>query len=431
MSLKIKKIKAWEIFDSRGKPTLAAKVILENGLSALAYVPSGASTGAHEAVELRDNDSARFNGQGVLKAIKNVEEKIAPVLIGKLVNKQTEIDDIMIKLDGSDYKKNLGANAILAVSLACARVASLGLKIPLYDYLLRFSPNPDGPYNLPVPMMNLLNGGCHANWASDIQEYMVMPVGAKSFSGAMRMGSEIYQNLKLILKKKNYHLGVGDEGGFAPNFKDNEEPFKLLSKACQMSGYVLGEDILLAIDAAASEFYNNGKYHLKKENKKLSTEELVNYYLSLNKKYPIASWEDIFSEDDWAGFIKFTEKMSVSSQIIGDDLYATNYSLIEKGIEKKASNSVLIKLNQIGTLTETIKAIHLAKKSGLTFVISHRSGETEDSFIADLTVAMGGGQIKTGAPARGERTAKYNRLLTIENELQEKAVYSRFPFIGR
>ncbi len=431
MSLKIKSIIAWEILDSRARPTLAVEVALKNGIKASAYVPAGASTGTYEAVELRDQDQARYSGQGVLKAKRNIDKKIAPALIGKLVTQQAEIDNSLIKLDGSDNKRNLGANATLGVSLAVARAAALGLKIPLYDYLLRFSPNQDGPYHLPVPMFNLLNGGCHANWVSDIQEYMILPVGAKSFSGAIRMGVEIYQSLKLILKKKNYHLGIGDEGGFSPNFKNNQEPFQLLAKACQAAGYVLGEDILLAIDAAASEFYKAGKYHLKKEGKKLSTEELSEYYLALLKKYPIVSWEDVFAEDDWLGFSNFTKQVSPWCQVVGDDLYATNLNLIKRGIKEKASNSVLIKLNQIGTLTETIKAIHLVEQAGLSFIISHRSGETEDSFIADLAVAMGGGQIKTGAPARGERTAKYNRLLTIAEKLGAKASYASFPFLGK
>ncbi len=425
---KIKSITSWQILDSRAIPTIAVKVVLENNIEAQAFVPSGASTGTYEAVELRDGDKGRFLGKGVLKAIKNIEEIIFPKLKGVEVYKQEKIDQIMIDLDGSLNKENLGANAILGVSLAVARAAALDKKISLYDYLLSFSLDKDGPYKLPVPMLNLLNGGCHANWASDIQEYMILPVGAKSFSQAMRMGSEIYQSLKIVLKEKNYHLGLGDEGGFSPQFKNNEEPFELLNKACRLAGYSIGEDIKYAIDAAANEFYDNNYYHLKKENLKLNSQELKDYYHKLIKKYPIVSLEDVFDEDDWSAFIDFTKDLDPSRQVVGDDLYATNIDLIKKGIEKKASNSVLIKLNQIGTLTETIEAINLVKKNNLKFVISHRSGETEDSFIADLAVAMGGGQIKTGAPARGERTAKYNRLLAIEKELGEKAIYSNFPF---
>ncbi len=428
---KIKKIIAWEILDSRALPTVACKIILDSGTEAEAYVPSGASTGAYEAVELRDNDTNRYHGKGVLKAVKNIEEKIFPKLKGQNVLKQEKIDQIMINLDGSDNKKNLGANAILAVSLAVAKAAALEEKLTLYNYLSAFSPNPNGPLTLPVPMLNLLNGGCHANWASDIQEYMILAPSAKSFSEAMQIGSEIYHNLKLILKEKKYHLGLGDEGGFSPQFKNNQEPFELLSKACLKSGYSVGEDIKFAIDAAASEFYRDNYYHLKKENLKLSSDKLSDYYLKLIKKYPIVSLEDVFAEDDWSGFVNFNQAVGNLRQIVGDDLYATNINLIKEGIDKKATNAVLIKLNQIGTLTETIEAIKLAYKSGLKYVISHRSGETEDTFIADFVVAMGGGQIKTGAPARGERTAKYNRLLSIEKELEGKAVYSSFPFDGK
>ncbi len=425
---KIKSIISWQALDSRGFPTIALKLVLDNNIEALSFVPSGSSTGTYEAVELRDGDSGHFFGKGVLRAIENIEKIIAPKLKGEEVSEQKKIDQIMIDLDGSLNKENLGANAILAVSLAVARAAALDKKISLYDYLLRFSPNPDGPYKLPVPMLNLLNGGCHANWASDIQEYMILPVGAKSFSQAMQMGAEIYQNLKTILKKGNYHLGLGDEGGFSPQFKDNREPFELLNKACRLSGYSIGEQIKYAIDAAANEFYFDKQYHLKKENLKLSSIELRDYYYKLIKKYPIVSLEDIFSEDDWSAFIDITKDLGSTRQIVGDDLYATNIQLIKKGIEKKASNAVLIKLNQIGTLSETVEAINLAKEANMKFIISHRSGETEDSFIADLVVAMGGGQIKTGAPARGERTVKYNRLLEIEKELGKKAIYSNFPF---
>ncbi len=431
MSMIIKSIKAWEILDSRGHPTVQVKVSLNNGITGEAAVPSGASTGSYEALELRDNDSSRYQGKSVLQAIKNIEEKIAPCIIGQAADKQIEIDQQMIDLDGTDNKSNLGANAILGVSLAVARSAAAALHQPLYDYLLRFSPLPDGPYVLPVPMMNVLNGGQHANWSSDIQEYMILPVGAHSFSEAIRMGSEVYHSLRKILKDKGYHLGVGDEGGFAPNFADNEEPFKLLTEAVIESGYSLGEDIVFAIDAAANEFFHDNLYHLKKENKELSSSELSAYYQTLMDRYPLVSLEDVFAENDWSAFSQFTAQVHPWRQVVGDDLYVTNLEFINKGITTKATNSVLIKLNQIGTLTETIAAINLAHQADLNFVISHRSGETEDSFIADLAVAMGGGQIKTGAPARSERTAKYNRLLAIEQELGDKAIYWRWPFAGK
>jgi enolase len=425
--MKISAIKALQILDSRGNPTVAATVILENGLSGWAAVPSGASTGSHEAVELRDGGQA-YLGAGVSQAVKNIEEKIAPALIGQEVSEQRRLDEIMIALDGTENKANLGANAILGVSLAIARAAAAAAGQPLYQYLSRFNPNFSGKYQLPVPMMNVLNGGKHANWATDIQEYMILPVGAKDFAAAVRMCAEIYQNLKKVLKTKGYSLSVGDEGGFAPAVANNEETFALLSEAVAQSGYELGRDIVFGIDAAATEFFQDGAYHLKKEGKVLTSAELIAFYQGLSERYPIRSFEDVLAEDDWDGFKAFTDSYNRAVQVVGDDLYVTNVKRLERGIAEKTTNSILIKLNQIGTLSETVDAVNEAQKNGMTAVISHRSGETEDSFIADLVVALGTGQIKTGAPARSERTAKYNRLLAIEAELGEQAEYAAFPF---
>lgn len=421
-------LKAQEILDSRGNPTIMATVTLSNGAKGTAAVPSGASTGRYEAVELRDGDSQRYGGQGVLQAIRNIEERIAPAITGQLASEQERIDRIMIDLDGTDNKAVLGANAILAVSLAVARAAACGEKKPLYEYLTKFNPDFKGVYQLPVPMMNVLNGGKHADWATDIQEYMIMPVGAKTMAEAVRMGAEIYQSLKQVLKQKGYSISLGDEGGFAPAVKSNEEAFKLLEEAVASANYELGKDIVFAVDAAASEFFTDGAYLLKKENQTLSGSELAAFYQSLGEKYPIKSWEDIFAEDDWENFQAFSAA-NPHVQVVGDDLYVTNVKRLERGIAAKSSNSILIKLNQIGTLTETVQAILLARKNRLTSVISHRSGETEDAFIADLAAALGTGQIKTGAPARSERTAKYNRLITIEAELAGQSVYSPFPFV--
>lgn len=429
--MKIKTISALEILDSRGNPTVSARVILENGLSGEAAVPSGASTGSYEAVELRDGDQARYHGAGVLKAIANIENIIAPALTGMAVDDQKAIDYKMLALDGTENKAKLGANAILAVSLACARAAAVALNQPLYQYLTKFNSEFANRYYLPVPMMNVLNGGKHADWATDIQEYMILPVGAKNFSGAVRMVSEIYQSLKKILKTKQYAISVGDEGGFAPAFKNNEEPFQVLTEAAVAAGYALGEDVVFGIDAAATEFYAAGGYNLKKEGKTLSSEELIAFYQDLSARHPLVSFEDVLAEDDWDGFKKFTAAFSPWCQIIGDDLYVTNVKRLERGIAERSSNSILIKLNQIGTLTETVAAIDLARQNGLTAVVSHRSGETEDTFIADFVVAMGTGQIKTGAPCRSERTAKYNRLLAIAAELGDQAEYAHFPFAGK
>jgi len=427
--MKIKNISALEILDSRGNPTVAAKVILENGKYGQAMVPSGASTGSYEAVELRDGNKDFYHGQGVSQAIFNIKTKISPALIGLDVENQEEIDEIMITLDGTENKSILGANAMLAVSLAAARAAAEFLNKPLYEYLTKFNPDFSGKYFLPLPMMNVLNGGKHADWSTDIQEYMILPVGASSMASAVRMCSEIYQSLKKVLKVKGYNINVGDEGGFAPAVKSNAEAFELLKIAIEESGYKLGTDIVFGIDAAATEFYADGKYNLKKENKILNSLELSEFYQKLMSAYPIYSFEDIFAEDDWGGFKSFLEK-NPEKQLVGDDLYVTNIKRLEKGIIEKASNSILIKLNQIGTLSETVQAVLLARQHEMTAVISHRSGETEDTFIADLAVAMGTGQIKTGAPARAERTAKYNRLLEIEADLFGNSQFSDFPFLS-
>ena len=426
--MKIKDIKVLEILDSRGNPTVAATVILEGGARGVAMVPSGASTGSYEAVELRDGDKSRYNGLGVLTALKNITDKIKPALIGMDATEQAQIDETMIKLDGTENKANLGANAILAVSLAVSRAAADSLNIPLYQYLTKFNPDFKGKYEMPIPMMNVLNGGKHANWATDIQEYMILPVGATTIAGAVKTCAEIYQNLKKVLHTHNYNITVGDEGGFAPVVSSNEETFSLLAEAVKAAGYELGKDIIFGIDAAATEFFQDGAYHLKKENKILSGRELMAFYQDLQTRYPIFSFEDIFAEDDWDSFRDFTALNAGRVQVVGDDLYVTNVKRLERGIAEKTSNSILIKLNQIGTLSETIKAILMARANKMTAVISHRSGETEDSFIADLVVAMGTGQIKTGAPARSERTAKYNRLMEIENELADSASYSAWPF---
>lgn len=426
--MKIKSIEALEILDSRGNPTVEATVILEDASIGSAAVPSGASTGSYEAVELRDGDMQRYNGLGVLQTVKNIETIIAPALLGQEAGEQKNIDQLMIDLDGTENKAKLGANAILAVSLATARAQAKSEKKPLYEYLAKFNPDFTGDYYLPLPMMNIMNGGKHANWATDIQEYMILPIGAKNMAEAVRMCAEVYFNLKKILKSKGYEISVGDEGGFAPAVKSNAEPFELMSEAIQKAGYTLGTDIIFGIDAAATEFYASDIYELKKEAKNLSSSELADFYLDLLKKYPIHSLEDIFSEDDWQGFQEFLSKTENKVQIVGDDLYVTNIKRLQKGIEQKSSNSILIKLNQIGTLSETVEAILLARQNNMTAVISHRSGETEDDFIADLATAMGTGQIKTGAPARSERTAKYNRLLKIEKALGAKSSLKKFPF---
>jgi len=426
--MKIKSVHALEILDSRGNPTIETTVVLEDGSVGVDSVPSGASTGKYEAVELRDNDLKRYAGLGVLTAVNNVNTKIAKAVVGLDAADQRKLDLAMIELDGTENKANLGANAILSVSLASARAEAASQKKPLYQYLTQFNPDFDNSYIMPIPMMNIMNGGKHANWATDIQEYMIFPIGANSITEGIRMCAEVYQNLKKVLKSKNYVTTIGDEGGFAPAVKSNTEPFELMSEAIEQAGYKLGKDIFFCIDPAASEFYKDGKYVLNKEGKTVTSDELTDFYMDLKAKYPIVSMEDIFAEDDWEGFKNFTSSVGSKTQVVGDDIYVTNVKRLEKGINEKTTNSVLIKLNQIGTVSETVDAILLARKNGMTSVVSHRSGETEDSFIADFVVAMGTGQIKTGAPARSERTAKYNRLMKIEKELEDRATYAKFPF---
>ena len=417
MSL-IVEIYAREVLDSRGNPTVEVEVTTENGTVGSAIVPSGASTGVHEAVELRDGDKTRYLGKGTLNAVNNVNEIIAEELIGFDVFDQVGIDRALIQIDGTENKTKLGANAILGVSMAVARAAAIESDTPLYEYI--------GGVNaktLPVPMMNILNGGEHADNNVDIQEFMVMPAGACSFKEALRMGTEVFHNLKSVLKSKGYNTAVGDEGGFAPNLNSNEEALKTIMEAIEKAGYVAGKDIFLALDVASSEMYENGKYNFKGEGKIYSSEELVNYYCDLVEKYPIISIEDGLSEDDWDGWKLLTEKIGNKVQLVGDDLFVTNYSRLNMGIEKGIANSILIKLNQIGTITETLDAIELAKTHGYTCVISHRSGETEDTTIADLAVAVNAGQIKTGSASRTDRICKYNQLLRIEDRLGENSKF--------
>ncbi len=425
--MKIINISALEILDSRGNPTVSATVFLDDGSVGNALVPSGASTGRHEAVELRDHNKNRYGGLGVLTAIDNIITKIKPKLLGLNAEDQEKIDKIMIELDGTENKANLGTNAILPVSLAISRAAAKSLGQPLYQYLSKFNPNFKGSYKMPIPMMNVLNGGRHANWATDIQEYLILPIGAKNFTEAVRMGAEIYHHLKQILEDKGYKVTVGDEGGFAPAVKNNEETFDLLSEAVKAAGYKFGKDIVFGIDAAANEFFADGVYTLKRENKVFNASQLLDFYANLKKKYPIKLWEDVFAEDDWSGFRSFSVAHP-EVEVVGDDLYVTNVKRLERGIKEKTTNAILIKLNQVGTLTETIAAILLAHKHGISTVISHRSGETEDPFIADLAVALDLGQIKTGSLARSERLTKYNRLMAIEAELKTKASYSDWSF---
>jgi len=413
---------AREILDSRGNPTIEVEVALESGVVGRAAVPSGASTGEHEAVELRDGDKSRYNGKGVKKAVENVNEKIADELIDFDVTDQVAIDNLLITLDGTDNKSNLGANAILGVSLACAKAAAEFFGLPLYKYI--------GGVNaktLPVPMMNIINGGKHADNNVDFQEFMVMPVGAPNFSEALRMGTETFHSLKSVLSKKGYNTAVGDEGGFAPNLKSNEEAIEVILEAIEKAGYKVGTDIAIALDPAASEFFLKDKnaYHLFKSapDKLIPIEKMVDYWADWVNKYPIVSLEDGMAEDDWDGWKLLTDKVGNKIQLVGDDLFVTNTERLARGIEAGVANSILIKVNQIGTLTETLDAIELAKINGYTSVISHRSGETEDTTIADIAVATNAGQIKTGSASRTDRIAKYNQLLRIEEELDSTAVF--------
>jgi len=416
MSTVIVDIAAREILDSRGNPTVEVDVLLEDGTTGRGAAPSGASTGAYEAVELRDADAGRYKGKGVTKAVENVAEQIAPEIVGFDALDQVGVDMAMIDLDGTPNKANFGANAILGVSMAVARAAARSLEMPLYRYL-----GGTAARLLPVPMMNILNGGKHADNNVDIQEFMVMPVGAADFSEALQMGAEVFHTLKSVLKKKGLNTAVGDEGGFAPNLSSNEEALAVIMEAIQAAGYKPGEEIALAIDAAATELYQDGKYVL--EGTAHSAAEMIAYYAGLADRYPIISIEDGLAEDDWAGWEKLTEQLGNRVQIVGDDLFVTNTKRLAQGIESGAANSILIKLNQIGTVTETLEAIEMAKQAGYTAVVSHRSGETEDTFIADLAVAVNAGQIKTGAPSRTDRVAKYNQLLRIEEELAVTAMF--------
>jgi enolase len=415
-------VHAREILDSRGTPTLEADVELGGGARGRAAVPSGASTGEHEAVELRDGDKKRYLGKGVLKAVRNVNDILGPKILGLDARDQVTVDETMIDLDGTPNKGRLGANAILAVSLAVAKAAAQQANLPLYKYL-------GGPTArvLPVPMCNILNGGAHAGWQIDLQEFMVMPFGARSFREGLRMAAEIFQALKKVLKEKGYSTNVGDEGGFAPPLREgNEEACKLILQAIKDAGYKAGKDVWLALDPASSGFFENGKYLLRSEKRKLSIDQMVDFYADWVGKYPIRSIEDGMAEDDWAGWQKMTDRLGAQIQIVGDDIFVTNTKRLATGIEKGCANSILIKVNQIGTLTETLAAIDMAHRAGWTAVVSHRSGETEDTTIADLVVATGAGQIKTGSLCRTDRIAKYNQLLRIEEELGESARYGNF-----
>ena len=422
--LEIESVKALEVLDSRGNPTVQVEVVTEGGFSGVAMVPSGASTGSFEAVELRDGDKQRYLGKGVLKAVKNVNEVISEHLEGMNVYEQTKIDKMMIELDGTENKGRLGANSMLGVSLAVAKAAATSLGVSLYNYI--------GGVNakeLPVPMMNIMNGGKHADSSLSVQEFMIMPVGAKTFSECMRMGVEVYHNLKKVLKAKGYSTGVGDEGGFAPNLGSEEEAVELILEAINQAGYKPGEDVCLALDVAATEMYDEAKkigkdgYYFWKTDEFKTKDEMIEFIVSLAEKYPIISIEDGLAEEDWESWRKLTERIGDKVQLVGDDLFVTNIKRLQKGIDNKTANSILIKLNQIGTLTETLDAIELAKRNGYTAVVSHRSGETEDTTLADVAVATNAGQIKTGAPCRTDRVAKYNRLLNIEAELGDVAVF--------
>ncbi len=415
----IKSIRAMEILDSRGNPTIGVRIELDDGCFGVAAVPSGASRGKHEAVELRDGDDSRFNGMGVLKAVSNVNEKIRPALVGLSALDQVSIDHKLIELDGTENKSNLGANAILGVSLATAHAAASYLGIPLYRYLGGVA-----ACTLPVPMLNILNGGKHAANSTDFQEFMIVPAGANSFRQAIQMASEIYHKLKTILKDKGLNTNIGDEGGFAPSLNTNGEAVEVVLSAIEKAGYKPGDDCFIALDLASSEFYRDGKYVLEKEGISLSAEEMVEYCADLVSNYPIISIEDGLAEDDWGGWQLMNKKLGTKVQLVGDDLYVTNVERLSKGIRIGASNSILIKVNQIGTLSETIAAARMAQKAGWTAVVSHRSGETEDTTIADQAVGLGSGLIKSGAPCRSERTAKYNRLLGIEEELGSNAVFA-------
>jgi enolase len=426
MNYRIKNIHAREILDSRGNPTVEVDVIIKNQIIGRAAVPSGASTGEFEAMELRDNDKKRYLGKGVLTAVNNINGEINKALINIDVTSQTEIDQIMIELDGTDNKSRLGANAILGASMAAARAAAKVTNSPLYEYL-----SVNKKLLMPVPMMNILNGGSHADNTVDIQEFMIFPIGAKTFSEALRMGTEIFHQLKLELSLKGLSTAVGDEGGFAPNLVSNEQALQIILTAIKNAGYIAGEEIFIALDVAASELFNNSLYKLESEGKTYSSDEMINYLKNLVNKYPIVSIEDGLDQSDWAGWKKLNRIIGKNIQIVGDDLTVTNIHRLKRAIDEKSMNSILIKLNQIGTITETIQAVELAKKVGYGVIISHRSGETEDTIIADFSVAMGMGQIKTGSASRSDRVSKYNQLLRIEEKLGDKAKLATIDLLGK
>ena len=427
---KIVDIKGREVLDSRGNPTVEADVLLDNGIIGSACAPSGASTGSREALELRDGDKSRYMGKGVLKAVANINGPIRDLLLGKDPVDQKALDHAMIKLDGTENKANLGANAILAVSLAAAKAAAQDQDLPLYAHIANLNGTP-GQYSMPVPMMNIINGGEHADNNVDIQEFMVQPVGAKTFSDGLRMGTEIFHHLKAVLKARGLNTAVGDEGGFAPNLASNEDALGAIAEAVANAGYKLGTDVTLALDCAASEFYEDGKYNLSGEGKSFDAEGFAEYLKGLTERFPIISIEDGLDESDWAGWKILTDKIGAKVQLVGDDMFVTNTKILKEGIDKQIGNSILIKFNQIGSLTETLEAIQMAKAAGYTAVISHRSGETEDSTIADLAVGTAAGQIKTGSLCRSDRVSKYNQLLRIEEQLGSKAVYrGRAEFRG-
>ncbi|MBK7301116.1 MAG: phosphopyruvate hydratase [Moraxellaceae bacterium] len=414
-------IRAREILDSRGNPTIEADVFLESGVMGRGCAPSGASTGSREALELRDKDAKRYLGKGVLKAVANVNTQIRELLVGRSVFSQSELDRAMITLDGTEAKSKLGANAMLAVSLACARAAAAEKKVPLYEYIA--SLNNQTIFTMPVPMMNIINGGEHADNTVAIQEFMIEPVGFSSFADALRCGAEVFHALKSVLKAQGLNTNVGDEGGFAPNLRTNEEALQIIMQAIDKAGYKAGENVMLALDCAASEFYQDGRYNLEGEGKSFDSEGFAEYLAGLTRQYPIISIEDGLDESDWAGWKVLTDKIGEKVQLVGDDLFVTNPAILQRGINEGVANSILIKFNQIGTLTETLEAIYLAKKNNYSTVISHRSGETEDAFIADLAVATAAGQIKTGSLCRSDRVSKYNQLLRIEQELDGLAAY--------
>lgn len=426
MKIKIEKVKAREILDSRGNPTVEVDVYLTGGIMGRAAVPSGASTGEREAIELRDGDKTRFLGKGVLNAVKNVNKTIAPAIKDISPYEQREIDNFLIKLDGTENKSKLGANAILGVSMAMAKAVANLNHIPLYKYLARVANISKEANILPIPMMNIINGGSHADNNVDLQEFMIIPLNAESFREALRMGAEVFHSLKSILKEKKLSTSVGDEGGFAPNLKANEEAIEVILEAIRKAGYKAGEDVSIALDAASSSFFENGKYMLRAEvAPEKTSDDMITFYEDWLSKYPIVSIEDGLGENDWEGWKKLTEELGSKTQLVGDDLFVTNTKILKKGINSKIANSILIKVNQIGTLTETFEAIKMAKKAGYTSVVSHRSGETEDTTIAHLVVAAGTGQIKTGSVSRTDRVAKYNELLRIEEDLGKQAVYGK------